>query len=78
MAEQVWSGGIDELARTVPDEDRRAAGRGVPSSYDVLFTWDYAKGERPALSNLREGQDVAVERPDRYRLEHRRADRPRP
>jgi hypothetical protein len=54
MAEQVWSGGIDELARTVTDEDRRATGRGVPSAYDVLFTWDYAKGERPALSKLYE------------------------
>ena len=46
MAEQVWSGGIDELSRTVPEDERRAAARGVPSAYDVQFTWDYAKGEQ--------------------------------
>jgi hypothetical protein len=28
--------------------------RAVPSAYDVQFTWDYAKGERPALTKLYE------------------------
>jgi hypothetical protein len=50
----IWSGGIDELARTVSREDREARVRAVPSAYDVQFTWDYAKGERPALTKLYE------------------------
>ena len=50
----IWSGGINELARTVPQEDRDAVVRAVPSAYDVQFTWDYAKGERPALNKLYE------------------------
>src|SRR5579863_2701399 len=54
MGTETWSGGIDELARTVSDEERRAIVRAVPSAYDVQFTWDYAKGERPALSKLYE------------------------
>ena len=54
MSTDVWSGGIDELARTVSEEDKAAVVRAVPSAYDVLFTWDYEKGERPQLSKLYE------------------------
>ena len=54
MSTGIWSGGIDELARTVSDEERAAVVRAVPSSYDVQFTWDYEKGQRPALSKLYE------------------------
>jgi len=54
VSTDIWSGGIEELARTVSPEDREAAVRAVPSAYDVQFTWDYAKGERPALTKLYE------------------------
>ena len=54
MSTGIWSGGIDELARTVSDEERAAVVRAVPSAYDVQFTWDYEKGQRPALSKLYE------------------------
>jgi len=54
MGTDVWSGDIDELARTVSAADRDALVRAVPSAYDVQFTWDYAKGQRPALNKLYE------------------------
>jgi hypothetical protein len=54
MSIDIQSGDIDELARTVSDEDRQAIVRAVPSAYDVQFTWDYAKGQRPALNKLYE------------------------
>ena len=54
VSSDIWSGGIDDLARTVTRDDREAATRAVPSAYDVQFTWDYAKGERPALTKLYE------------------------
>jgi hypothetical protein len=59
VSTHIWSGGIDELARTVSREDREAAVRAVPSAYDVRFTWDYAKGERPALTKLYEKAKTA-------------------
>jgi P-aminobenzoate N-oxygenase AurF len=59
VSTHIWSGGIDELARTVSREDREAAVRAVPSAYDVQFTWDYAKGERPALTKLYEKAKAA-------------------
>ena len=54
VSSDIWSGGIDDLARTVTRDDREAATRAVPSAYDVQFTWDYAKGERPSLTKLYE------------------------
>src|SRR2546423_6089603 len=50
----IRSGTIEELARTVSEEDKREVIRAVPTSHDVLFTWDYAKGARPALDKLYE------------------------
>src|SRR4051794_27447366 len=51
---QFRSGTLEELSRTVTDAEKREVIRAVPSSYDTLFTWDYAKGERPALNKLYE------------------------
>ena len=51
---EIRSGDIEELARTVSDEDKRALIRAVPSTFDTVFTWDYEKGQRPALNKLYE------------------------
>ena len=48
------NGHIEEVARTISDEDKRAVIRGVRSSFDTTFTWDYRQGERPALAKLYE------------------------
>jgi para-aminobenzoate N-oxygenase AurF len=50
----IRSGDIEELSRTVSDQDKAAMIRAVRSSYDTLFTWDYEKGRRPALNKLYE------------------------
>jgi hypothetical protein len=48
------SGTIEELARTVSSEDQVALIRSVSTNFDSLFTWDYEKGQRPALNKLYE------------------------
>jgi hypothetical protein len=59
MSTDIWSGGIDDLSRTVSQADRDALVRAVPSAYDVQFTWDYEKGQRPALNKLYEKAKVS-------------------
>jgi hypothetical protein len=53
-ASSVQSGSIDELARTVSQQDQLALIRSVETSFDSLFTWDYEKGKRGALNKLYE------------------------
>jgi hypothetical protein len=50
----IRSGSIDELARTVSDDEKRAMIRAVEASFPTLFTWDYGKGERKQLNTLYE------------------------
>jgi hypothetical protein len=50
----IRSGDIEELARTVSGEEKQALIRSVQSTFDTLFTWDYEKGQRPALNKLYE------------------------
>src|SRR3954471_23424465 len=52
--QEIRSGTVDELARTVSDDEKRETIRAVRSNYDTLFTWDYGKGARPALNKLYE------------------------
>jgi len=39
--------------------DDRAVSHGVGSAFDATFTWDYAKGARPALDKLYEKAKVS-------------------
>jgi hypothetical protein len=55
----IQSGTIDELARTVSSEDQLALIRSVQTNFDSLFTWDYEKGQRPALTKLYEKAKVS-------------------
>jgi hypothetical protein len=55
----IQSGTIDDLARTVSSEDQLALVRSVGTSFDSLFTWDYEKGQRPALNKLYEKAKVS-------------------
>jgi hypothetical protein len=55
----VQSGTIDDLARTVSTEDQLALIRSVETNFDSLFTWDYEKGQRPALNKLYEKAKVS-------------------
>src|SRR5215472_3422895 len=50
----IQSGSIDELARTVSQEDQLALIRSVETSFDSIFSWDYEKGKRQALNKLYE------------------------
>jgi hypothetical protein len=52
--EDIRSGDIDELSRTVPRAEKEALIRSVESTFPTLFTWDYEKGQRPALNKLYE------------------------
>jgi hypothetical protein len=52
--DQVQSGTIDELARTVSTDEKLALIRSVGTSFDSLFTWDYEKGRREQLNKLYE------------------------
>jgi hypothetical protein len=53
-AGEIRSGTVEELARTVSDEDKKALIREVEGTFDTLFTWDYEKGERKQLNSLYE------------------------
>ena len=55
----IQSGTIDDLARTVSSQDQLALVRSVGTSFDSLFTWDYEKGQRPALNKLYEKAKVS-------------------
>jgi hypothetical protein len=55
----IRSGTIEELARTVSDEDKRALIRAVGASFDTQFTWDYEKGARAQLNALYEKAKVS-------------------
>src|SRR6266550_8345367 len=57
--QEIRSGTVEELARTVSDEEKRELIRAVRSNYDTLFTWDYEKGARPALNKLYEKAKVS-------------------
>ncbi len=50
----VQSGTIEELARTVSQEEQLATIRSVGTSFDSIFSWDYEKGKRQALNKLYE------------------------
>jgi hypothetical protein len=52
--DQHSSGSLDELASTVSATEKLETIRHVESHFDTLFTWDYAKGARPALNKLYE------------------------
>jgi len=54
MSVEIRSGDIDELSRTVSDDEKQALIRSVQSTFDTQFTWDYEKGQRPALNKLYE------------------------
>ena len=54
MTSQPCPVSIDEIARTVSDDDKRALIRSVESNFPTLFTWDYEKGERKQLNTLYE------------------------
>ncbi len=48
------SGSLDELARTVSLDEKKALIREVDTAFDSLFTWDYEKGRREQLNRLYE------------------------
>jgi hypothetical protein len=54
MGVDIRSGDIDELSRTVSNDEKQALIRSVQSTFDTQFTWDYEKGQRPALNKLYE------------------------
>ncbi|MGH3279274.1 MAG: ferritin-like domain-containing protein, partial [Trebonia sp.] len=58
-APDIQSGCIEELSRTVSTEDKLAMIRGVETSFDSLFTWDYEKGRREQLNKLYEKAKVS-------------------
>jgi hypothetical protein len=57
--DQIQSGTIDELARTVSSDEKVALIRDVGTSFDSLFTWDYEKGQREQLNKLYEKAKVS-------------------
>ena len=50
----IQSGSLEELARTVPTQEKLALIREVDTAFDSLFTWDYEKGRREQLNRLYE------------------------
>jgi hypothetical protein len=54
VSSEVQSGSIEELARTVSNEEKLEMIRHVQTSFDSLFTWDYEKGRRQGLHKLYE------------------------
>ncbi|MGH9094585.1 MAG: ferritin-like domain-containing protein [Acidimicrobiales bacterium] len=50
----IQSGSIEELARTVTMDEKRAMIRAVSNTFDAQFTWDYEKGARRQLQTLYE------------------------
>jgi hypothetical protein len=56
---EIQSGTIDDLARTVSTQDQLALIRSVQTNFDSIFTWDYEKGQRPALNKLYEKAKVS-------------------
>ena len=58
-----------EAILSVSNTDVDAVDHTVSAGFDAVFTWDYER-TRPALGQaLREGEDVAVERHHRPRLD---------
>ena len=70
--QEIRSGTLEELAQTVTAAEKAEAIHAVQSAPEVTFTWDYERSRAAAVEAVREGQDVAVERHHRHRLEHRR------